>query len=77
MNADDMYEDPVFALLRDLPTHDVSRRRAARLHAWCRLWNESREIENPPSRWIPAILTAACVVYVVDVVIRAAKLYGF
>jgi hypothetical protein len=85
MNANDVSEDPLIAALRELPSHDVSRRRAERLRARCHGCLRTPSSVRPfHSRrdagiWRPlrVLASAWCVVYVFETVRRAVAIIGW
>jgi hypothetical protein len=72
MTFDDPADRNVSELVRTLPPHDVSARRAARLRAQCHLQlaRQAHETVTPRS-WVPAGLAAAGVLYAIAIVVRA------
>jgi hypothetical protein len=83
---EDVQDDPVLAALSRLPTQDVDRRRAHRLHARCRATLAARPraadgaATREAPRWRlaagPALLAAWCAVYFIEILRHAAALYG-
>ncbi len=86
MMSDDVQADPVLTALSQLPTQDVDRRRADRLHVRCRAALEARKravdeaASVDPSRWMLTLgltpLAAWSLVYVIEIVRHAAAMYG-
>ena len=84
MSSDDSGRDAaLFAELALLKIHDVNPQRAERLRRRChRALRLQEEVSAPPaSLWSrtvgPALAAAWCVVYLVEVIRRAAANYGF
>jgi hypothetical protein len=86
MTSDDVHDDPVLTALRQLPTQDVDRRRAHRLHVRCRaaLAAGNRAADGAArvdsARWRltagPALLAAWCLIYVIEIVRFAVAIHG-
>jgi hypothetical protein len=79
--------DPVLASLATLRTRDVHERRADRLRARCHALLRARSRRNPRAGFVngtafrrliaPALGGAWCLAYVVEIIRRAAAIYGF
>ena len=86
MNLDDGQNDPLMAAVAGLRTYDVSERQAQRLRNRChtRLRSEPRNasvgmMAGTLFRRVigPALGGAWCLAYLVEIIRRAAAVYGF
>ena len=87
MTVDDDPNDPVLASLATLRTRDVHERRADRLRARCHALLRARPRRNARAGMVngssfrrliaPALGGAWCLAYVVEIIRRAAAVYGF
>ena len=86
MNIDDRHEDPVLAAVEGLRTYDLSQRRTHQLRTRCHAVLQARSQRHAPAEAAngtgfgevigPALGGAWCLVYLVEVVRRAAAMYG-
>jgi len=87
MTSDNRQNDESLAAIAALRSHDVSPRRAARLRARCHAALETQSRRHAPAgraggvpfrRIIgPAVGGAWCLAYLLEVIRRAAAIYGF
>jgi len=86
MSADHLGDDPVLAGMMTLRPHDVSARRADRLRSRCHGELEQCRRRSLEPRFagrslrrvvVPAIASAWCAVYLCEILLRAAAIYGF
>ena len=87
MTSDDVDNDPLLAAVESLPTLDVDRRRADRLRRRCHASLQARRTRTAPpvvqnrTRLRGAIASgmagAWCLVYILEIIRRAAVIYGF
>ena len=87
MNAHDEQNDHLLAAVAELGTHDVSDRHARRLRARCHAVLQAPSRREAPARRArvtlvrriigPALAGAWCLAYLVEIVRRAAAVYGF
>ena len=87
MSADHLGHDAVLAAIADLRPHDVSTGYADRLRSRCHgVLNERRRRQagdTPFARLslrrvvVPALASAWCAVYLCEILLRAAAIYGF
>jgi hypothetical protein len=87
MSADRPGQDPVLAAIANLRLRDVSVRHADRLRRRCHgvLENRRRQQSAEPALAglslrrvvVPALASAWCAVYLCEILLRAAAIYGF
>jgi len=86
MSEDHLGDDPVLAGMMTLRPHDVSARRADRLRSRCHGELEQCRRRSVETRFadrslrrvvVPAIASAWCAVYLCEILLRAAAIYGF
>ena len=78
MTFDDDQNDPVAAAVASLRTYDVSERRAERLRRRCHARLQVQPGNDAFRRVIgPALGGAWCLAYLVEIIRRAAAIYGF
>jgi hypothetical protein len=87
MTPDEIENDPVFAALAKLKTHDLNRRRADTLRRRCHALLEARAHQSAsPSETphtllrqsiAPALVVVWCLMYLLEIIHRAAGVYGF
>jgi hypothetical protein len=87
LSADHLEHDPVLAAIADLKPHDVSAGYADRLRSRCHGVLEERRrrqsANTPFARLslrrvvVPALASAWCAVYLCEILLRAAAIYGF
>jgi hypothetical protein len=85
MTMDNPQDDRLLATVASLRTHDVSLRHTRALRSRCHAVLRTRSRRNPPTaanmafrRVIGPVLGSAwCLAYLVEIIRRAAALYGF
>lgn len=87
MSADHLGQDPVLAAVAHLRPRDVSAGHADRLRSRCHgvLEERRRQQSAEPARAplslrrvvLPALASAWCAVYLCEILLRAAAIYGF
>lgn len=87
MTSDNDDNDPLFAAVASLPTRDVDRRRADRLRRRCHASLQvGRQRAASPvvqdRRWLRGAIASGmagawCVIYILEIIRRAALIYGF
>ena len=87
MTSDDIDNDPVFGAIATLRLRDVSSVRADRLRGRCHaVFQSQRSRRARPGTLTrvsfrrvvaPAVAGAWCIVYLVEIIRRAAEVYGF
>jgi hypothetical protein len=86
MTSDEIDNDPVFGAIATLRMRDVSRARADRLRGRCHAVFESQRRSRARSgtlsqvsfrRVVAPAAGVWCIVYLVEIIRRAAEVYGF
>ena len=87
MTRDDIDNDPLFGEIATLRMRDVDTRRANRLRRRCHAVIESQRRTRPGDSTLrpvsfrrvvgPAVAGVWCVVYLAEIIRRAAEIYGF
>jgi hypothetical protein len=87
MTADDIDNDPLFDEVATLTMRDVNERRADRLRRRCHAVIESQRRRRAPDGTLrpvsfrrvigPAVAGVWCIVYLAEIIRRAAGIYGF
>jgi hypothetical protein len=87
MTVDDSQDDSVLAAIARLKTYEVSHRRTERLRSRCHAVLQAQAGRNAPIGLVngtpfrrvigPALGGAWCLVYLAEIIRRAAAIYGF
>ena len=87
MTSDEIDNDPVFGAIATLRMRDVSRARADRLRGRCHVVFESQRRSRACAGTLsqmsfrrvvaPAVAGVWCIVYLAEIIRRAAEVYGF
>jgi hypothetical protein len=86
MTLDDVENDPVFSAVAKLKVHDVNQRRADALRRRCHALLEAWARQSPSAAMTqptlirrslaPTVVVVWCLVYLLEIIHRAAAVYG-